>query len=144
MDNSQMPLSSGGEGSNATQKDSIEEGLCRVCLTESEPGNPLVVSCKCMGSLKFIHIKCLQQWLQNRLHCKTTAISISFVWKTFKCEICNEAYPSKNPNRLPLESIQYNDVSFDTVIFPKKEAPYIIIEILSRSFNQIKGSLESD
>ncbi len=70
---------------------------CRICLGEGgEPGNPLVCPCKCSGTMKYIHIKCLQKWLKSKLHPKQTAYSVSFLWKAFECELCKRAFPSKN------------------------------------------------
>ena len=36
---------------------------CRICLDESETEeNPFITPCKCAGSMKFIHLLCLQEW----------------------------------------------------------------------------------
>jgi len=36
---------------------------CRICLDESETEeNPFITPCKCAGSMKFIHLICLQEW----------------------------------------------------------------------------------
>jgi len=34
--------------------------------TDSED-NPFVCPCKCEGSVKWIHFKCLKQWLDNKM-----------------------------------------------------------------------------
>ena len=36
-----------------------EEPICRICLTEDEPDNPIISACKCIGSVKFIHLQCI-------------------------------------------------------------------------------------
>ena len=38
---------------------------CRICLGDEEDSikNPLISPCKCLGSLKYIHIDCLKKWL---------------------------------------------------------------------------------
>ena len=46
---------------------------CRFCFESSEP---LINPCKCDGSLKFVHKKCLETWIQTSRHlecnvCKT-------------------------------------------------------------------------
>ena len=48
--------------------DNIIDGQCRICLCEDEGliDDPLVVPCKCSGSVKYIHFKCLEKWLQSK------------------------------------------------------------------------------
>ena len=36
-----------------------DELVCRICLSEEEPGNPIISPCKCIGSVRFIHLKCI-------------------------------------------------------------------------------------
>lgn len=44
---------------------------CRICLSEyPEPGNPFLSPCSCAGTMKYIHVKCLQKWLKSKLHTK--------------------------------------------------------------------------
>ena len=44
--------------------------ICRICLSEEDPlgyyDDPLVQPCKCSGSMKYIHINCLKQWLNTK------------------------------------------------------------------------------
>lgn len=47
----------------ALQEDEYKR--CRFCwLTEADESNPLFTSCKCAGSVGFIHYNCLRNWLQ--------------------------------------------------------------------------------
>ena len=36
-----------------------DELVCRICLSEDEPGNPIISPCKCIGSVRYIHLKCI-------------------------------------------------------------------------------------
>ena len=44
--------------------------VCRICLEEEDnknPGeNPFITPCKCTGSMKFIHVSCLRDWLDAK------------------------------------------------------------------------------
>jgi E3 ubiquitin-protein ligase DOA10 len=41
-----------------------ERNRCRFCLSSSESEeDPLISPCKCMGSVKYTHLKCLSNWL---------------------------------------------------------------------------------
>ena len=36
--------------------------ICKICLSENTvPDNPLISICKCSGTMRYIHIECLQQ-----------------------------------------------------------------------------------
>lgn len=44
---------------------------CRFCLMDFfTMDDPLVRACKCSGSLEFLHINCLRQWIQTKLNMK--------------------------------------------------------------------------
>ena len=75
-------------------KTRVSQFLCRICLSDlDDEDNPFITPCKCAGSMQFIHIRCLQQWLQSKLQIKQTYCSVSFVWKSFECELCKSTYP---------------------------------------------------
>ncbi|EGR31131.1 hypothetical protein IMG5_117240 [Ichthyophthirius multifiliis] len=108
-----------------------EPGVCRICLGDNEElENPLITPCRCDGTMGFIHIKCLQQWLQSRIHPKITSYSVSFVYKTFDCELCKQPFPNM---------VKVKNIIYDTVEIPKPNAPYITLEILSKDKNICKG-----
>ncbi|EPY86410.1 hypothetical protein CB1_000313015 [Camelus ferus] len=68
------------------QEDSDEEGdLCRICqIAGGSPNNPLLEPCGCVGSLQFVHLECLKQWLKVKI---TSGADLSTV-KT--CEMCKQ------------------------------------------------------
>ena len=45
----------------------ISQKICRICYQEEEDDkNPLIQPCLCSGSLKYIHLICLKQWIGTR------------------------------------------------------------------------------
>ncbi len=91
------------ELSRKNSKDSIagsESALlqtCRICLgDQSDESDPFFSPCQCSGTMKFIHVLCLQKWLKSKLHIKQTSFSTSVYWKTLECELCKTTYPSTN------------------------------------------------
>ncbi|XP_035824153.1 E3 ubiquitin-protein ligase MARCHF8 [Aplysia californica] len=52
--------------------------ICRICHCESEENNKLVSPCLCSGSLKFVHLGCLQKWIKSS--------------DKKACELCNFDY----------------------------------------------------
>lgn len=69
---------------------------CRICLGEdNEVDNPIILSpCQCLGSIRYIHSNCLQQWLKSKVVERKTDIFSSYHWKTFECDVCKSTYPS--------------------------------------------------
>jgi len=68
---------------------------CRICLGEQGDGeDPFFSPCQCSGTMKYIHVLCLQKWLKSKLHVKQTGFSTSVYWKTLECELCKTTYPS--------------------------------------------------
>jgi hypothetical protein len=68
---------------------SVEESAprCRICLsTVDSPEDPFISPCKCDGSIKFTHLRCLSAWLfsssvnENELLTIRSNLSV--------CELC--------------------------------------------------------
>ena len=68
--------------------------MCRICLScDNSKENPLVSTCVCKGSMKFVHVNCLKVWLGFKLTTKILTNLTSYLWKSFDCEICKHSYP---------------------------------------------------
>ena len=41
---------------------------CRICwgFEENKELDPLILACKCKGSVGFIHFQCLKQWINSQ------------------------------------------------------------------------------
>jgi hypothetical protein len=67
---------------------------CKVCWEKtSTQENPLLNSCQCDGSVRYIHYDCLKFWLKQKMVKKEEPNLISYTWKQFECEICKKPYP---------------------------------------------------
>ncbi len=71
--------------------------MCRFCWAgeESPATDPLILACKCRGSVGLIHYSCLKNWLSTQ-RCQRGTITdqvTSYYWKKFECEICKASYP---------------------------------------------------
>lgn len=82
---------------------------CKVCWDNTQTReNPLLNSCKCDGSVRFIHFECLKFWLKQKMAKKEEDNLISYMWKQFECEICKTPYPyvfKSNGNRYRLVDV---------------------------------------
>ena len=82
------------EISLASEKNSTSRPTCRICyLLNSDIENPLISPCKCSGSMKFIHFKCLKHCIEVNLTKKIEQNYKYYYWKNYSCEICKEEYP---------------------------------------------------
>jgi E3 ubiquitin-protein ligase DOA10 len=71
---------------------------CRICLSEDEPENPIISPCSCTGSVKYIHVKCIKEWLEGKKHMKLTPQVNSYIWRGLECEICKSFYNDTIPH----------------------------------------------
>jgi len=58
---------------------------CYICYENGEQGNPLLNLCQCAGSVKYVHLNCLQRWMQPD---GCSAVNTH-------CPICKARYPEK-------------------------------------------------
>ena len=61
------------------------EKRCRYCYMTTHPQS-MIAPCKCTGSVKYVHIHCLERWKRIKNNPK-------------KCEICNRRYIMPRNNR---------------------------------------------
>ena len=90
-------------------KKSEKQKICRICyMGEIENHtNPLIKPCKCSGSMKYIHFKCLLHWLKTKIEVdKSEYIENNYfsIYSTenVQCELCKEYLPHyiKHNNKL--------------------------------------------
>jgi RING-variant domain len=71
-----------------------EKRVCRFCLSDTIlTENPLLNICKCDGSLKYVHLLCIQSWLTSKLHLKQNNGVLSVLWQGLSCELCKAPLP---------------------------------------------------
>jgi hypothetical protein len=58
---------------------------CYICYEEGHVGNPLINPCQCAGSVKYVHLNCLQRWIQPE---GSSAVNTH-------CPVCKVRYPEK-------------------------------------------------
>ena len=99
--------------------------VCRICYLEEENDkDPLVQPCICSGSMKFIHLSCLKQWIGTR-SCirldKTEDCSI-FLIKPVECELCKTKFP---------DYIKHEGILYPLLDFKMEFQSYLTLESLT-------------
>ena len=99
--------------------------VCRICYMEEEKEeNPLVQPCICSGSMKFIHLSCLKQWIGTRSCIKidnTVDCSI-FLIKPVECELCKTKFP---------DFIKHEGILYPLLDFSNEFESYLTLESLT-------------
>ena len=62
---------------------------CRYCMISEEKPTDLIDPCKCGGSMKYVHQKCLIDWIKNSNKPSTYQYLNNKVIYLLKCEICH-------------------------------------------------------
>lgn len=127
---------------NSNNKNSdISQKLCRICYQEEEnDNNPLIQPCLCSGSLKYIHLNCLKQWLgtRNCIKIENNEYCNIFLIKEVDCELCKNKLPDyiRHKNRL-YKIIEFhtnfkNYLSFENLTLDKQKNKFIYVINLSK------------
>jgi hypothetical protein len=104
---------------------------CRICLfDEITFENPLISPCDCAGTMQYIHLMCLREWLKNRMKTKQTGHSVSYYWKTLNCELCKAVLPS---------SVSVKGRYIELMSIPRPETPFLLLEDVSRDDSITRG-----
>ncbi|OMJ87431.1 hypothetical protein SteCoe_10849 [Stentor coeruleus] len=102
------------ETSNAGE--TTDSAPCRICLSESSsPDDPLICPCKCAGTMKYVHLNCLKEWIKSKLNSRVTEKGMSVYMKDLSCELCNSSLPSfvhYQNQQISLISLNYPSKSF--------------------------------
>lgn len=75
---------SDGEG-NGEKQDLESRPQCYICYENGRKMDPLINPCQCSGSVKYVHLNCLQRWIQPE---GSTAVNTH-------CPVCKARYPEK-------------------------------------------------
>lgn len=91
--------------------------------------NELVCPCKCAGTMKYIHILCLKEWLNNKKLVYNGERVKSYFWKNLECELCKYAFENKMQERL-FEIMEFDYPPTDYMIMESvKSAPAKVVHI---------------
>lgn len=112
MENSEDSLlsneSSRSNSESSEDKSSKSEDVpipktCRICLCDDiSQGNPLISPCKCKGTMKYVHLKCLEEW--RRVSGRNTSF--------YRCDQCHFNY---RMSRISLYNILTHEIVISAV-----------------------------
>ena len=92
--------------------------------------NPLINPCLCKGSMRLIHLKCLQGWLTSKRTRRRHAKSEHYTWRNTECELCHTVFPS---------AVNFDGMELPLYEVENLEPPCIMLESIPHSFRREKS-----
>ena len=96
---------------------------CRICYQrEINKNDPLICPCKCYGSMKFVHLSCLKNNINIKIHKKHEKCYDIYLYQNYNCEICLSTFPkyliikNKKINLLDIDISNYTDYALCDLI----------------------------
>ena len=115
---------------NAENAESDKDCACKICCCEdSEPNNPLISPCKCIGSMRLIHLECLRRWLKSKISSRSSGVVTSYFWSDFSCELCKSLLPN---------SVKHNEKNLDLITINYPTTPYMVLEDIRPDGNEFQ------
>lgn len=106
-----------------------EVPTCRFCWdTKADTEDPLFQTCKCSGSVGYIHFNCLRNWLDQKKQMKQSLCFSSYYWKAFECEICKKPYPLALRTKCATSKNGYR--TYNLVDYERPEGNFLVLESL--------------
>jgi len=126
-------LSSIPENKTSDKKTEISPiPACKICLGDeiNDLNNPLITPCQCAGSMKFIHLNCLRQWIRQRITVSSSNSVTAITWKILSCELCKNPYPF---------AVYFNDKIHELITTDVPKPPYMVLESIVRNSEEANG-----
>lgn len=102
----------------------IAEVACKICLMDTfSEENPMITPCTCKGTMRYIHLECLQRWLDSKITTRERGNSRSYSWKSLECTLCKTPFPS---------SVMISGKCCDLVNIPRPEGDFLTLEAVQR------------
>ena len=116
------------------------EKFCRICFQKGSgpfPGNrdreldPLISVCKCIDSMKYVHLSCLKNKINLNIYKKYYKHHDIYLFQNYNCDICLATYPkyiiidNKKLNLLDIDVSNYDNYAICDMIKFEEKNDYI-------------------
>ena len=98
---------------------------CRICYIDDDTNeNPLIQPCTCSGTMRYIHLDCLKQWIATKSLVKIESNDNCTIYKVkyVECELCKSKLP---------DYVKHNSKLYCVLEFNSDYDSYICIESLN-------------
>lgn len=111
--------------------------VCRICYSSDNNinGSPLISPCNCSGTLKYVHLFCLKQWLMSKVKVSNSSSGncVKYVLNPVQCELCKTFLPDYyKVNSTLYEICEYHTtfesfISLETIISSRHHTKMIYV-----------------
>ena len=105
---------------------------CRICYQKQiNKNDPLICPCKCYSSMKFVHLSCLKNNINLKIHKKHDKYYDMYLYQNYNCEICLATFPkyliikNKKINLLEIDTSNYKNYALCDLIQYDEKNDYI-------------------
>ncbi len=109
-----------------------ETHYCRICYQkEINKNDPLICPCKCYGSMKFVHLSCLKNNINLKIHKKHDKHYDMYLFQNYNCEICLATFPkyliikNKKIHLIEIDTSNYKNYTLCDLIQYDEKNDYI-------------------
>ncbi|CAI2376075.1 unnamed protein product [Moneuplotes crassus] len=83
--------------------------VCKICLSEEEDpeGDPLISPCKCIGTVKYMHVSCLREWIKSKCKISEKDYCTTYIWENLFCELCKIKYPDNVIKKKRIQIVEF-------------------------------------
>jgi len=106
---------------DVTLDPAVQKPQCRICLMDEHDSTDILVNpCNCKGTSGYVHIPCLQEWINSKSKKKNNNTGVScYYWNKLNCEVCGIPLP---------DFVNCNGDRVELIPIQRPETPYILLE----------------
>jgi len=99
----------------------IAKPQCRICLMDEHDSTEILVNpCNCKGTSGFVHVHCLQEWINSKSKKKSNNIGVTcYYWNKLNCEVCGISLP---------DIVNYRGEKLELIPIQRPSSPYLLLE----------------
>mmetsp|Transcript_25837 Transcript_25837/g.80570 ORF Transcript_25837/g.80570 Transcript_25837/m.80570 type:complete len:398 (+) Transcript_25837:53-1246(+) len=117
---------------NPEPPEAMEGTSCRICMLEGpNEDDPLIAPCGCKGSVKYVHLGCLREWIRVRRSIPPAGeVCSGFEYHPLKCDLCKGSYAS-SVRYAPGQGFKESEPLID---MPLVKPPFVVLEVPGRHY----------
>jgi len=117
---------------NPLPQEELEGKCCRICMLDGpNEDDPLIAPCNCKGSVEYVHLGCLREWIRVRRGLPPAGEPCTgFQYCSLKCDLCKGSYASSV--RTATEHGRLDSEPLAEIPFLRP--PFVVLEVPGRHY----------
>lgn len=120
---------------NPEGQEAMEGMTCRICMIEGpNEDDPLIAPCSCKGSVEYVHLGCLRQWIRVRRNLPAASEACDrFEYYPLKCDLCKGPYASAVQYGQGCASKESEPLSEIPLVKP----PFVVLDVPGKHYGTV-------